>query len=199
MLNAMFNTAAAGVPSFIPEMFNRAPVLPDHQIRTARLRLLRVNESDLVNFIELFSDSAVMRFIGMEAGDIPSYKEIEQIHSGAMQIWKTRGYGRWSMFDAETGEFVGFCGFRSEQEKPELICALHEKFWGLGLAAEAAGACLSYGYESFGFTEMKAFTRPNNRRARKMLDKLNAEFLNYVKFRGVEGAAYRLSLDSMEF
>ncbi len=199
MLNAMFNTAAASVPSFIPEMFDRTPVLPDHQIRTARLRLRRVNEADLVNFIELFSDSAVMRFIGIEAGYVPSYKEIEQMHSGAVQVWKTRGYGRWSMFDAETGEFVGFCGFRSEQGKPELICALHERFWGLKLAAEAAGACLNYGYESLGFTEVKAFTRPNNRRARRVLDKLNAEFVNYVKFHGVEGAAYQLSPDSIEF
>ena len=199
MLNAMFNTAAASAPSFTPEMFDHASVLHDHQIRTARLSLRQVNESDLINFVELFSDSAVMRFIGIEAGYIPSYKEIEKMHSGAVQGWKTRGYGRWSMFDAETEEFVGFCGFRSEQEKPELICALHEKFWGLGLAAEASGACLSYGYESLGFTEVKAFTRPNNLRARKVLDKLNAEFLNYVKFHGVEGAAYQLSLESMEF
>ena len=83
MLNTMFNTAVAGVPSFMPEMFDCTPVLPEHRIRTERLRLRQVNESDLVNYIELFSDSAVMRFIGIEAGYVPSYKEIEQMHSGA--------------------------------------------------------------------------------------------------------------------
>ena len=99
------------------------------------------------------------------------------------------------MFDTETGEFVGFCGFRSEQEKPELICALHERFWGLELAAEAAEACLEYGYKSLGFTEVISFTRPNNRRARRVLDKLNAKFLNFMDFHGVEGAAYQLMPD----
>jgi RimJ/RimL family protein N-acetyltransferase len=158
-----------------------------------------VNESDLIEYIELFSDPAVMRFVGIEAGYIPSYKEIEQIHNSAVQAWKTRGYGRWSIFDCKTKEFVGFCGFRSEQGSPELICMLHERFWGKGLAVEAAGACLSYGFESLAFTEVKAFTRPDHSRARRVLDKINAKFTSYVDFHGVEGAAYLIKPDSVEF
>jgi RimJ/RimL family protein N-acetyltransferase len=140
-----------------------------------------------------------MQFVGIEAGYIPSYKEIEQLHNSAVQVWKTRGYGRWSLFDCKTKEFVGFCGFRSEQGVPELICMLHERFWGRGLAVEAASACLKYGVESFGFDQVKAFTRPDHNRARQVLKKLAAEFVSYVDFHGVEGAAYLIKPDSIEF
>jgi RimJ/RimL family protein N-acetyltransferase len=180
-------------------MIDNPSVSLEHKIRTTHLYMRPVDELDLVDYIELFSDPAVMQFVGIDAGYIPSHREIEQIHNGAVEAWKTRGYGRWSMFDYKTEEFIGFCGFRSEQGVPELICMLHERFWGKGLAVEAANACLSYGFESLEFTEVKAFTRPDHNRARRMLDKLDAEFTSYVNFHGVEGAAYLIKPDSIEF
>jgi RimJ/RimL family protein N-acetyltransferase len=197
MMNTITNTAAA--PAFIPGMIDNPLVTLKHEIRTSHLYMRSVDESDLIEYIELCSDPAVMQFVGIEAGYIPSYKEIECIHSGAVQAWKTRGYGRWSLFDKNTNEFVGFCGFRSEQGKPELICMLHERFWGGGLAVESANACIDYGFESLGFTEVKAFTRPDHSRARRVMDKLEAEFTSYVDFHGVEGSAYLIKRDSIEF
>ena len=171
----------------------------DHQIHTLRLYMRPVNESDLNDFIAIFSDPAVVRFIGIEAGDIPSNQEIEQLLNGAVNAWVTRGYGRWSMFDCKTDEFIGFCGFRSEHGVPELICMMHERFWGQGIAAEAAAACLNYGYQSLGFTTVKAYTRPAHSRARRVLKKLDAEFVGYTSFHGVSGASYSLVQKSTDF
>jgi RimJ/RimL family protein N-acetyltransferase len=197
MINTTVSTIAA--PAFIPEMLDNTPVSLKHKIRTTRLYMRPVAESDFIEYVELFSDAAVMKFIGIEAGYIPSYNEIKQIHRGAVEVWETRGYGRWSMFDYKTREFVGFCGFRSEQGAPELICMLHERFWGKGLAVEAARACLDYGFESLGFAEVKAFTRPAHKQARRMMNKLEAQFISYVDFHQVMGAAYLLKPDSLAF
>lgn len=197
MMNTITNTAVA--PAFIPGMIDNPSVSLNHEIKTAHLYMRSINESDLIEYVELFSDPKVMRFVGIEAGYVPSYKEIEKIYNGAVQAWKTRGYGRWSLFDCKTKEFAGFCGFRSEQGVPELICMLHERFWGRGLAVEAANACLGYGFRSLEFTEVKAFTRPDHIRARRVMNKLNAEFLSYVDFHGVEGAAYMIKSNSIEF
>ena len=197
MINTITNTTVA--PAFIPRMIDNPLISLEHKIRTTHLNMRPVDESDLIEYIELFSDSQVMRFVGIEAGYVPSYKEIERLHNGAVQAWKLRGYGRWSLFDCQTKEFVGFCGFRSEQGVPELICMLHERFWGKGLAVEAANACTGYGFETLGFTEVKAFTRPDHSRARRVMDKLDAEFTSYVDFHGVEGAAYLIKPDSFEF
>jgi [ribosomal protein S5]-alanine N-acetyltransferase len=152
-----------------------------------------VTANDFNDYLALLSDPAVMRFIGIEAGCIPKYEEIERIFNRALNVWNEQGYGRWSMFDGSSFEFVGFCGFRCEQEKPELILALHERFWGRGLAAEGAAACLNYGFENLGFQGAKAFTRPNHFRARRILNKLEAEFEGYVDFHGVCGISYALT------
>jgi RimJ/RimL family protein N-acetyltransferase len=117
---------------------------------------------------------------------------VRTIVEGAVTAWKTRGYGRWSVFDRETGEFAGFCGFRCEGGVPELLSVFHERFWGFGYTREAAQAALNYGFEKLGFSVVCSFARPQNRRARALLRKLGAEFIGYVDFYGVKGAAYRI-------
>lgn len=196
MQSTSFNVIVAAAPAFVPEMVDNLSGSTKHEIETARLYMRAVNKSDLIEFIELLSDPAVMRFIGIDPGYIPSMQEIEQLHSVAVQVWEKRGYGRWSLFDKETNEFIGFCGFRSEQGKPELLCVIHERFWGRELGAEASRACLKYAFEHLGFTEVNAYTRPDNFRARHGLKKIGAEFVSFVDFHGVEGVAYRITHDS---
>ena|SRR2546421_10661123 len=168
------------------------PKLPQHYMETANLVMRPVTRKDTDEYALLFSDENVMRHVGLEAGQLYSREESEQIVADAVDAWSTRGWGRWSIFHRETDEFAGFCGYRSEDEKPELISMLHERFWGTGLAQEANQACLDYGFAHLGFTEVKSFCRPQNTRARGMLNKLDAEFLGMTDFHGVEGAAYRL-------
>lgn len=164
----------------------------DHLLTTDRLVLRVVESSDLDHYIHLMTDPAVMRFIGLEEGKLPTDAEIGSIVDGAIDAWATRGYGRWSVFDRVTGEFVGFAGYRCEGGVPELIAIVHERFWGNGYASEAARAVLDYGFSTLGFSVVCSFTRPANERARTLLEKLGAEFVGYVDFHAVEGAAYRI-------
>lgn len=199
MINSTNNIAAALSPcktAEISDLFaddENIALAARHEIRTPRLYMRAINESDREDFVEIFSCGAVMRFVGLEAGIIPSREEIEQMHELAMRAWDARGYGRWSMFDLETSEYVGFCGFRCEDGLPDLICAMHEKFWGRELACEAAKACVKYGFEKLGFTEVKAYTRPEHNRARRVVEKLGSQFLGKVDFHGVEGVAYHIT------
>lgn len=199
MHTAATKTTSFNVLSIYPKIYEESAKTETREINTKRLYLRAVSCNDFDRFVALFTEPAVMKFIGIEAGYIPSKEEIGQLLDGAIQAWETRGYGRWSLFDQKTSEFIGFCGFRSEQGMPELICMLHERFWGKGLAVEAARACLNYGFESIEFTEVKAFTRPGHKRARQVMNKLDAEFINYVDFHGVQGAAYLIKPDSIEF
>lgn len=197
MINTLINTAVAS--GFTPRMIDLPKFSPNHRIKTKRLFMRPVSEADLCEYVALFSDKDVMRFVGIKAGDIPSHKEIKQLHHSTVQAWKSRGYGRWSLFDKFTNEFVGLCGFRAEEGNPELICAMHKNFWGRGLAKEASNACLRYGFEAFHFKEVRAFTRPDHNRARRVMDKLGARFFGLVQFHGVEGASYSLSPESKVF
>ena len=154
------------------------------------MRPVRLADAD--EYAEMMGDPDVMRFVGLTAGQVLTSSETRELVTGAVETWRQRGYGRWSIFSARTGEFVGFCGFRCEDGKPEFIEMIRTKFWGSGFAGEAARACLDYGFGELGFDEVRSFCRPLNTRARTLMDRLGAEFLGLIDFRGVEGAAYRM-------
>jgi RimJ/RimL family protein N-acetyltransferase len=166
--------------------------ISEHRISTERLELRVVRADDLEHYRDLMADPEVMKYIGIEAGKLMTLDEVRSLIDGAVNGWKTRGYGRWSVFHQETNEFVGFAGFRCEGGVPELIEVVHEKFWGNGYTTEAARAVLDYGFSQLGFRVVCAFTRPANERARSLLEKLGAEFLGQTEFHGVNGAAYRI-------
>jgi ribosomal-protein-alanine N-acetyltransferase len=163
-----------------------------HLLTTNRLVLRVIESSDLDNYVDLMTDPAVMKFIGLEPGKLPTRDDIATIVDLAVDAWTDRGYGRWSVFDRVTDEFAGFAGFRCEEGVPELMVVVHERFWGNGYASEAAEAVLNYGFSELGFDEVCSFTRPTNNRARTLLDKLGAEFLGLTDYHNIEGAAYRL-------
>lgn len=165
---------------------------PIRNIDTRDLSLRVIEIEDLENYGKLLRDPAVMRFVGLDAGKLIAEEELESLVTGAVNAWETRGYGRWSIFDKATGEFMGFCGFRCEQGFPEFLCMLFEQHWGRGAATAAAAACIDYGFTQLGFSKVLAFTRPENTRARRLVDKIGATFTGYVDFHGVTGAAYEI-------
>lgn len=169
-----------------------APTATPHLLTTERLWLRVVENCDFDDYLALMTDPAVMKYIGLAEGQIPTRTEIRSIVDGAVAAWAKRGYGRWTVFDRITNEFVGFCGFRCENGTPELLSVVHERFWGNGYASEAAQAVLDYGFSDLGFDEVCAFTRPANDRARSLLDRVGAKFVDLVDFHGIQGAAYRI-------
>lgn len=180
----------AAVPKRVPTA--DASTEAKYRLATGRLDLRVVETGDFEHYHGLMTDPEVMKYIGLDEGKIPTDDEIRTVVDGAVTAWNIRGYGRWSVFDRERNEFVGFVGFRCEGGVPELISVIHERFWGVGYAHEAARAVLDCGFSELGFTVVCAFTRPANERARVLLDKLGAEFLGQVDFHGVNGAAYRI-------
>lgn len=163
-----------------------------HEIVTDKLRLRAIEPGDVEHYFRLLTDPEVMKYIGVQQGRILSREEVVNIVDIAVDAWKTRGYARWSVFERATDEFVGFAGFRCEEGMPELLVVVHEKFWGSGYAGKACRACLDYAFENLGFETVFAVSRPENDRARGMLERLGFRFDAIIDFHGVEGAAYRL-------
>ena len=181
---------AACMESVAPRM---SVAVCDHVLETSNLRMQVVERSDLANYIELLDDPEVLRYIGVEAGKPLSRAEVEDIVEGAVKGWALRGYGRWTVFERASEEFVGFIGFRCEKGIPELLSVIKEKYWGSGYAFEGARRCIDHGFENLGFTQVCAYARPENVRARAMLGRLNAEFQGIVNFHGVDGAEYLIT------
>jgi len=161
-----------------------------HLLETKNLRMRVVERSDLAHYVELLDDPEVLRYIGVEAGKPLSRREVEDIVEGAVKGWALRGYGRWTVFERASNDFVGFIGFRCEKGVPELLSVIKEKYWGSGYAFEGSKKCIDHGFKNLGFTEICAYARPENVRARAMLGRLDAVFEGIVNFHGVDGAKY---------
>jgi RimJ/RimL family protein N-acetyltransferase len=87
-----------------------------------------------------------------------------------IEFWLVRGYGTWSVFERDTGEFLGVCGF---MERPDgrgvaLRFALWPECRGKGYAREAAAAALEFGRRA-GLRRIIAVARETNTASRAVL------------------------------
>jgi len=160
------------------------------EVETVRLRLRMLAPSDLDRLCLILGDLRVVTFLGVEAGKPFSRAECEKVLDTAIAAWSKYGYGRWAVIDKVTGELIGLCGLRSREGTPELLYILAEAYWNRGLATEAAGACLRFGFEELELSRIIAFTRLENVASRRVLEKLGMSYEGEVREAGVDGVMY---------
>ena len=111
----------------------------------------------------------------------------------SIEGWQKHGFSRWAIIDKRLEKFAGLCGWRSSGGKPELLYVLTKEVWGRGLATEAAGACLRYGFEELHFDSAIAVTRPEHHASRRVLEKIGMSFEGVMSHSGIEAATYTLT------
>jgi RimJ/RimL family protein N-acetyltransferase len=129
-------------------------------ITTARLSLRPVGPEHLPDLLRLKADERV--FGAMLHGVRTAQRTREELDDD-MEFWLVRGYGTWSVFERETGDFLGIVGL---MERPDgrgvaLRYALWPECRGKGYAREAAKAALEFGHRR-GLARIIAVTRATN-------------------------------------
>lgn len=148
------------------------PLLPD-RIETDRCVMRPFESADLENLFLLYGDPKVMttRKIGVQDKDQTAFQLADFV-----DLWRTRGFGLYAVFDKETNAFVGECGFRPyAPDQPhviELSYGLRPKFWGGGIATEIATAMIDAGFEGFGTDTLIAHAQEQNAASLRVLTKL---------------------------
>jgi RimJ/RimL family protein N-acetyltransferase len=136
-------------------------------LNTARLSLLPPGPEQLPDLIRLKADEAV--FGPMLHGVRTPARTKEELEDD-IEFWLVRGYGTWSVFERETGAFLGLCGL---MERPDgrgvaLRFALWPECRGKGYAREAAAAALAFGHRA-GLKRIIAVARETNLSSRGVL------------------------------
>lgn len=133
---------------------------------TARLRLRGFHRDDLAALAAIYADPAVMRYIRDGARTTAqTAANIEAYYSE----WALHGYGVWAVVDRGSDTLLGMCGF---VERAEIGYIFGRASWGRGIATEAAGACLWYGFTQLGFEEIGAGALEDNAGSRRVMEKL---------------------------
>lgn len=132
-------------------------------IVTARLRLDPLTADDVEALHALTGDATLMRFI---SGRANSREETRARLAKDLGYHRDHGFGlclcRWH----ETGEVIGRCGIIPHQTarglEGELAWLFAERWWGRGLATEAAEALVAVGRDHLGLVRLFAQAHPAN-------------------------------------
>ena len=165
-------------------------------IETERLLLRNIEHQDKEGLFELDSDMEVHRYLG---GNVITHADqIPAVIDFIQQQYKNYGIGRWAVIDKQSGDFMGWCGLKyftesiqGKQNFYELGYRLIRRYWGLGIATEAAVACTTYGFNELRLQELFAMTDSANQGSDRVLRKVGFDFLGTFDLDAVAHNWYR--------
>jgi len=146
------------------------------ELETPRLVLKQFCDDDIDHLFELNSDFDVVKYTGDAVNTSPedvlpslerSYHQYEHYKSG-----------RLSVFDKQTGEYLGWCGLRyfPESGKTDIGYRFHKRHWGKGYATESSLACLNYGFNGLNLEEIIGTAMKENKASIRVFEKLGLKY-----------------------
>ena len=144
-------------------------------LKSERIGFRRWSPDDLPLARDLWSDIEVTRFLGGPFSE----EEIQQKLAREITRMNEQCFQYWPIHLLATGEFIGCCGlrpYRPAEQVHELGFHLRPRYWGRGLAAEAARAVIGYAFDTIGATGLSAGHHPENTTSKKLLEKLGFRY-----------------------
>jgi RimJ/RimL family protein N-acetyltransferase len=146
------------------------------ELKTERLVLRRWHEEDLEPLAVIDGDPEVMRFIG--DGSVRTREQTATALASMERGWDERGFGIFAVELRETGELAGWAGLAVPGFLPEVLPAveigwrLGRHFWGRGIATEAAGEALRFGFTEAGLDRMISICHVDHHASARVMTKL---------------------------
>jgi RimJ/RimL family protein N-acetyltransferase len=146
-------------------------------IETDRLVIRPWQEADRAPFAAMGQDAAVMAHLGPLMDRAASDAVVDRL----MAMQQLIGHCFWALELRASGDFIGLCGLKPMPMgipgltgTPEIGWRLARDWWGLGLASEAARACLAWGW-SQGMTRIAAITTHGNVRSQAVMRRIGMQ------------------------
>lgn len=146
-------------------------------LQTSRLDLRHLVREDAPFILELVNEPSWLRFIGDR--NVHSLEDaVGYIEKGPLESYAKNGFGLYLVVDRESGASAGLCGLIRRDVLPhvDIGFAFSPRFWGRGLAFEAASAVLAHGRDVLGLSPILAIVNPDNERSIALLEKLGMRF-----------------------
>jgi len=160
---------------------------------TPRLLLRELLPTDDAGMFELDSDPEVHRYLGNRP--VQTLKQSQESIAFVRQQHVGNGIGRWAVELKETGEFLGWAGLKLMREPLnghvdyyDVGYRLIRRYWGQGLATEAARASVAYGFEVLRQPVLYAMADMENLASRAVLKKAGLRHVGVFEHEGVLSA-----------
>jgi ribosomal-protein-alanine N-acetyltransferase len=151
-------------------------------IETDRLIMRQIVHDDLEALASMNADPDVMRYIG--DGSPQSLEQTQVRINAIINHWDEHGFGLCAVLDRTTSDFAGFCGLMHLDDTSEIEVGYRfaKRFWGMGLATEAAKASLECGFEALGIDRIVAVVHPGNLASQRVVEKLGLVYIRDARF-----------------
>lgn len=147
-------------------------------LETERLLLRHLTPDDLNDLWALYCDPEITKFIP----DAPrNYAEAKE-----ELAWHQHGHprhpelGLCATVHKASGQFIGRCGLLpwtiDGVDEVEVAYTITQKFWGQGLATEAARAIRDYAFQRLGLTRLVCLIDAENRASARVAEKMGMRF-----------------------
>ena len=155
---------------------------------TKRLVLREFRTRDARDFYALNAEPEVLKHTGDAA--FASLHEAQRFLRN-YRDYRENGFGRWAVIHKETGDFLGWCGLkRNEEGLVDIGFRLFRRAWGHGYATESAMASLEYGFGHLGIEEIIGRASRENTVSLRVLEKIGMDFWKYGSCEGIPKAVY---------
>jgi RimJ/RimL family protein N-acetyltransferase len=147
---------------------------PTPELRTARLILRGWRPADLAPFAAMNADPRVVEHL---SGPL-TREQSDAFVARIARHFERHGFGLWAVEIPGVLPFAGFVGLSVPAfDAPFMPCVeigwrLAPEAWGSGYATEGARAALRFGFETLGLAEIVSFTVPENRRSRRVMERI---------------------------
>ncbi|HEU0335711.1 MAG TPA: GNAT family N-acetyltransferase [Gaiellaceae bacterium] len=163
----------------------------DLVLTTPRLRGSPLCADDSDDLAALHRDQQVLAAFG--AGPLTA-EETREFLERRLRHWREHGFGIWVFRDA-AGSFVGRCGIHRWSldgvDEVELGYVVRSALWSRGYATEMGHAVVSHALSALGLATLVGFTRRENVRSRRVLEKLGFVFEREFAAEGEQSVLYR--------
>ncbi len=145
------------------------PILPSE---TKRLVLDKWQGSDWTELRPIATDVEVMRYI---TGGVPwSDEQIQAFVQRQVTLLSERNFCRWKLLRKPERETIGFCGVGFWRDAPDFEIGwwLARRWWGQGLATEAAQTALQHAFQHARLERIISVARPENTASTRVMEKI---------------------------
>jgi RimJ/RimL family protein N-acetyltransferase len=164
-------------------------------LRTPSLVAEPLRLDHLAFLVSLHSDATTMA----TNGGIRTPQQTEQYLEINLRHWREHGFGLWIFRDQATGEPVGRGGPRyvilEDRREVEVAYTVHACFWGRGYATEMGRLSLAVAAKH-GLVNLVAFTLPENKRSRRVMEKIGFKYGREILHLGLTMVLYAQNVTS---
>ena len=143
------------------------------ELETSRLRLRRWHPEDWAFFAAMNAEPAVQRYLSpLSPAGLMALQDRIDAH------FAQYGWGYWALEERDSRALIGLCGMMHVPFEAfftpavEISWRLSTRWQGKGLAREAAGAVVRFGFESIGLDRIVSFTVASNTASWRLMERL---------------------------